>query len=307
MDETTQNTAGPIFSATKKGPVLEFTRDPHPGTSGYLVVEAPGVLVLFPKDGPREAAPDVEAGGRGSDRPDRDGQLRRAFSTLRSRVPASAWASSNQPYTDLVGLFRHLDGQAGVREDVSVYLDSYPAVRSAVEMLFTSVAMSARADWRSAPLEMRGVVARGWFLGRWIPTFLVLDGPVLRFVRGAAFRRQQGSTELLRAVRAFFSNRDFILLRHAFAHWSFLWSSDGVDSEIVGVGRSPGEHVRVSRGEADAFHIVTFALVEAIHEVFLESRPAEPFDYTEWQAGLWPEVGADQLSDRAMRLRGGSP
>lgn len=146
-------------------------------------------------------------------------------------------------------------------------------VASAAEMVFTSMAMSARGDWRSAPASLRGVAARGWFLGRWIPTFLVLDGPILRFLTSQAFRRVEGGADLLRAVRTFFSSRDFILLRHAFAHWSFSWSTDGVDSEIVGIGRSQSEEVRATRSEIDAFHIVTFALVEAINEVFLERRP----------------------------------
>jgi hypothetical protein len=94
----------------------------------------------------------------------------------------------------------------------------------------------------------------------------------MRFLTSGAFRRQTGSPTLLRAVRAFFSNRDFMLLRHAFAHWSFSWQTDGSDSAIVAHGRSAGEEVRVSRAEADSFHITTFALVEAVHEVFLEGR-----------------------------------
>jgi RNA polymerase sigma-70 factor (ECF subfamily) len=38
-------------------------------------------------------------------------------------------------------------------------------------------------------------------------------------------------------------------------------------AEIVVLGQSPSEEVRASRSEADAFHIITFALVEAIHDV----------------------------------------
>ena len=170
--------------------------------------------------------------------------------------------------------FDDLYSQTDVRADVSSYLGRNPSVGSAVEMLFTSIAMSARADWRATPVSVRGVAARGWFLGRWIPTFLVLDGPMMRFLNSEAFRRQTGSVVLLRAVRAFFSNRDFMLLRHAFAHWSFSWRTDGNDSEILALGRSPGEEVRLSRAEADAFHIITFALVEAVHGVFLEGRRA---------------------------------
>jgi hypothetical protein len=281
MDEPDDTADGPIFSATKKGAVVEFARDPHPGTDRYLVMEAPGLLVLIPHDkrGPQASVESVPS-ALPADRPDRDAHLRRAFGVLRDRISASVWTSSLHPFVDLTNEFRRLEGQASVREDVSAYLRANSSVCNAVEMLFTSIAMSARADWRAAPESMRSVVARGWFLGRWVPTFLVLDGPILRFLTSQAFRRQQGPAEMLRAVRAFFSNHDFMLLRHAFAHWSFSWSTDGVDSEIVAMGRSPSEEVRVSRSEADAFHIITFAVVEAIHDVFLESGPTRPLQRT---------------------------
>jgi len=265
----------PVFTVTKKGRFLELPRDPHPASDRYMAIEAPGMLVLFAKENNRaHLAVDtpVAPAPQSVREPDRDSHLRRAFGALSSRVASSPWTSSNQPYSAMVTAFDDLYSQAHVRADVSAYLGQNPSVGSAVEMLFTSVAMSARADWRATPASVRGVAARGWFLGRWIPTFLVLDGPIMRFLTSEAFRRQTGSPTLFRAVRAFFSNRDFMLLRHGFAQWSFSWRTDGSDSEIVALGRSPGEEVRVSRAEADAFHIITFGLVEAVHEVFLEGR-----------------------------------
>jgi hypothetical protein len=264
---------GPVFVAKKNGRSVEFSKDPHPGTDQYLVIEAPDVLVLFPRSTDPAVPPIRAHSSPSTDHPDRDAHLRRAFSTLATRVSPSLWVSSTQPYTDLVNSFRALHEQDPVRTDVAAYLATNPSVGSAVEMLFTSIAMSARADWQAVPASMRGVAARGWFLGRWVPTFLVLDGPILRYITSEALRRQSGSRAFLRAVRSFFSNRDFMLLRHAFAHWSFSWRTEGGDSAIVGLGRSPSEEVRVSRSEADAFHIITFALVEAVHDVFLEGRP----------------------------------
>jgi hypothetical protein len=240
-----------------------------------MAIEAPGMLVLFAKENnnpPRAGDEAVAAAVQPREKPDRDSHLRSAFAALNSRIASSPWTSSNQPYSDMVAAFDVLYSQTDVHADVSTYLGRNPSVDSAVEMLFTSVAMSARADWRATPVSVRGVAARGWFLGRWVPTFLVLDGPIMRFLTSEAFRRQTGSPALLRAVRAFFSNRDFMLLRHAFAHWSFSWRTDGSDSEIVALGRGPDEEVRFSRAEADAFHIITFALVEAVYEVFLEGR-----------------------------------
>jgi hypothetical protein len=39
----------PLFEATKNGRSLELARDPHPDGTGYVSVEAPDLLVLFPK------------------------------------------------------------------------------------------------------------------------------------------------------------------------------------------------------------------------------------------------------------------
>lgn len=267
----------PVFFATKKGKALRLERDPDPATKQYMVMDAPGMLLLFPKskngDKPVEL-PEFLQEPRSSNGIDRDAQLRRAFDALKSRVSQTVWAESAKPYSALIDGLRRLHGQDAVREDVSAYLSANPAVGNAIEMFFTSVAMSTRADWRASPTSMRGVMARGWFLDRWVPTFLVLDGPILRFLKSHAFRRQNGGYETLRAVRAFFEDRDFMRLRHAFAHWSFTWNVIADDSEIVGSGKTHGDEVRMLRSEVDAFHIITFAVVDAIYSVFMEKASA---------------------------------
>jgi hypothetical protein len=52
------------------------------------------------------------------------------------------------------------------------------------------------------------------------------------------------------------------------------------------------------------------ALIAALGEVqaerFVSLLTRAPFDYTKWQASLWPDVGVEELSRDAMRMRGGS-
>jgi hypothetical protein len=262
----------PMFSATKRGRNIQLSRDPHPDADGYLVVEAPGLLVLFSKERTESKEATRNHGPKKVERSDRDAQLRDAFLTLGSRVTSSLWSQSAKPHSELIAGFRALAEQPSVQQDVTEYLDEEPSVANSTQMLFTSLAMSTRADWRSVSAEFRGVAARGWFLGRWIPTFLVLDGPILEFLKSRAFRRQEGSREFLRAVRSFFDAENFMALRHAFAHWSFSWVADGNDSEIVAFSRSQSMEFRVSRKEVDAFHILTFAVVSAINDTFLRAR-----------------------------------
>lgn len=264
----------PFFLARKDGRRLELDRDPHPDATSYLAIETPEFLVLFPDGSP--AAFELLLAPEAPERAprDREAQLCHAFGVLKTRISQSPWTSSITPHADLVAALRKLADQPAVAEDVATFLSQNPDVASAAEMLFTSIAMSARADWRAAPPQVRGTAARGWFLGRWLPTFLVLDGPMLRFLKSPAFRRQNPAVPLLRSVRAFFDTKDFMLLRHAFAHWSFRWDRHDGESTIVGL-EGGGETVRATRSEIDAFHIITFAMIHALDEVFLrEGRRA---------------------------------
>ena len=49
------------------------------------------------------------------------------------------------------------------------------------------------------------------------------------------------------------------------------------------------------------------ALIAALGEVeaerFVSLLTRAPFDYTKWQANLWPDVGVEELSREAMRVR----
>jgi hypothetical protein len=78
---------GPVFTASKDGVTLRFSRDPHPGTEGYLVVEGLGLLVLFPNNRGDSELPSVLHQIEVPDRSDHDAQLRDAFQALGSRVP----------------------------------------------------------------------------------------------------------------------------------------------------------------------------------------------------------------------------
>lgn len=275
-----------LFDAVKNGSVLQLDRDPHPGTTRYLVIDAHGTLVLFPKEAqsPRTLPIDAPIPALPRARPDRDAHFRRAFDDLKPRISSTGWASSAHPYTDLLSGLHALAAQPAVAADIATYLDRDPSVENAVEMLFTSIAMSARADWRVASPDIRGVVARGWFLGRWVPTFLVLDGPILRFFNSSAFRQQNPPVPILREVRSFFKTADFMALRHAFAHWSFAWTVAERDSTIVGSIVKNDVHtetVRASRKEADAFHIITFGFIQALDDVFLRSRRTRSIEESE--------------------------
>lgn len=48
------------------------------------------------------------------------------------------------------------------------------------------------------------------------------------------------------------------------------------------------------------------ALGDVQAERFVSLLSRAPFDYTKWQRNLWPELGVDELSGAALKLRGAS-
>jgi hypothetical protein len=199
---------------------------------------------------------------------EKDAILCNAFTCLQARGIASAWSRSPQPFTDLKSECVLLMQDAGFRANLGTYLRAHTTLPRAVRMLFTSISMAARAKWQDAPDHIKAVVARGWFLGRWIPTFLIIDGPIGRFLAGddSPFKTCYGAQfPILTAAKEFLADRTFKLLRNGFAHWGFDWEVVGRDSFVIAYDWERDlPTAKLHQSEADAYHIVTFALVEAL-------------------------------------------
>jgi len=143
-------------------------------------------------------------------------------------------------------------------------------------MLFTCISMAARARWQDVPDEMKAITARGWFLGRWIPTFLIIDGPIGRFMTGedSPLKIHFGvETPVLTAAKEFLIERTFKLLRNGFAHWGFDWEVVANESFVVAYDWERDLPIaKLHQSEADAYHIVAFAIVEVLHDSMFRGR-----------------------------------
>ena len=116
-------------------------------------------------------------------------------------------------------------------------------------------------------------------MGRWLPTFLIIDGPIGRFIchkSSPLYAYIDDRFPLLAAARAFIGEKLFLQVRNGFAHWGFDWEVLNDDSYVVIYN---WEHdlpiARLHQREADAFHIAAFALIEIVDEVLVAQRPSE--------------------------------
>ena len=204
----------------------------------------------------------------------KDTAIQEAFLKLGTRIGSSSWSTSANPYSALRNECLSLSVDQVFANDLRKYLANHATVRRAFEMFFTIIAMAARAQWRDAPEHFRGIAARGWFLGRWIPTFLIIDGPVGRFIMGKdsplASRLTGDVSPMLASMRGFLNDRTFLLLRNGFAHWAFDWEVVGPDQYVVAYDYERDlPTAKLHLEEADAYHIIAFAIIEVLNEVFI--------------------------------------
>jgi hypothetical protein len=244
-----------------------------------LVPAAEGIVVLVPAalfgDGMAgERSPRTVASRAMHNSPEKDSQLAGAFLRLKGLVAESRWTASLTPYRDLVRLFATAADNPEVTEDLDTALQSLPSLVGTMETFFSAIAMAASAEWQRLPAAHQGAAARGWFIGRWLPTALVVDGPIVRFIRSPAFRRLDGENiEKVRAVRRFLGENAVVTFRHALAHWSFTWETRDDGSYVV-CHNACGKSLALHQEQADAIHILTFAIIAVLFDICL--RPLTP-------------------------------
>ena len=211
---------------------------------------------------------------------DKDKLLLKAFRDLEPRGFKSVWAKSASPFTELRNECESLMHNESFAKSIDEYLRLRSILRRSVEMFFTYIAMSARADWKKVPDAIRPITARGWFLGRWLPTFLVIDGPIGRFLNSPDSPLSHTlpiASPVLDSACVFLRNKDFYTLRNAFAHWGFDWETVGNESYIVAYNWEKDLPImKLHQKEADAYHIITFAIVEILHGTMINPHVVAP-------------------------------
>ena len=158
---------------------------------------------------------------------DKDQLLRLMLQGLTARGIARRWAQLDKPHTALVD-----ECQSIVKNPLRVdafrqYLRDNPSIQKTVLTFISHLAMATSVPWQSTPEVVRPVARWGWHIGRWLPTFLIVDGPLGRFLRNtdsplvAMLRTDHASFPVLSQARDAFMHDFFRQVRNGFGHWAF--------------------------------------------------------------------------------------
>jgi hypothetical protein len=207
---------------------------------------------------------------------DKDGLLRDLLKVLAGRGIAKKWATSQQPYTDILQECQTLMSDPIYQKEFSIYLKANPIIQETVETMLATFAMAANVKWRDIPMPVQILARRGWHINRWLPTFLIIDGPLGRFLKkqdsplNTLLRSEHKKYPTLAQARDVFNHDLFRKVRNGVGHWSFIWQEEKEGSQLVMIDWESGEtDVTITLLEAEALHLVAFSVIEVFDkEIF---------------------------------------
>lgn len=213
--------------------------------------------------------------------PQRQELARNLFGLLKARGIAAPWADCDDACEGIAEECRALMLDEDFRARLSGYLATNQVIRESIEAVVYHMAFSAGVDWSHAKPLLQPFARRGSSLARWLPTFLLIDGPLGRFLKSRPsplverLRTGHASFPLLCSARDAFNHDLFRKVRNGFAHWSFTWTEVGEEVRITTFHFESGEReAEVSALEAEALHFLSSLVTQFIELHLL--RPYSP-------------------------------
>jgi hypothetical protein len=198
------------------------------------------------------------------------------FTRLQARGIASTWASHKSPRSELALECQRLFADSDFRSRLSKYLKANPVIIESIETVLAQLAFSAGIHWEQAQPILHVLARRGQHLSRWLPTFLLVDGPLGRLLKQAPsplaeiLKSSHSSFPFLASARDAFNNDLFRKVRNGFAHWSFVWQDSGGSDQIQLFHFETGAmEAQVSLLEAEALHYLSATVIQSLDQELL--------------------------------------
>lgn len=188
---------------------------------------------------------------------------------------ALRWSESAAPFDDLYADCASITNNANNLEALRNYLTANPIIQDSLDMLLAYLAISSSVRWQDTSPALYPFSRMGWYLNRWLPTFLIVDGPLGRIFKAPdsplykLLRSEHRLYPTLCQARDLINHDTFRLVRNGFGHWSFRWQQTQLDPPNIEMvnWETGATTIKIDLNFAEALHLASFAVFEAMAKV----------------------------------------
>ncbi len=180
------------------------------------------------------------------------------------------WLAMPKPYGMLIADCRKLLEDAAFRNELILYLEKRPNLRTSTEMFF-AYAMVAESKKNATMIEQHW-----WYLSCWFPTFLIIDAPIGRFLGvkkddnlPSPLKSHISSCPALNSAKEFIETPSFKEFRNGLAHWNFEWADENENIVIYGDNASP--KTKLHYKTVEAYHTIAISLIRVLNSELITS------------------------------------
>lgn len=166
-----------------------------------------------------------------------------------------------------------------VQKNFAKYLHENPSVQRSVSSFISYLAAvsSLKPHMVTGPAAI--VAPEGARIASWVPTYLVIDGPLGRVLRepdsplNIVLRSQYNDFPVLCEARDLFNSQVFNDVRNAVGHWSFSLEVHNIqEANLVCYDYPSGKQtIKISREIAEALHFVSFTIIFSLDKYIFSS------------------------------------
>ncbi len=184
---------------------------------------------------------------------------------------AERWSESKTPYSDLERECVDIGTDSEFALKFRHYFDLNPIIYLSVHSLLAHITVAANFKVEHVSGVQQILVPTGIRIARWLPTFLLISGPLGTFLRS----KQSPMHELLTKnyekypnlveARKSFNHDLFRCVRNGLGHWAFDLRNDERGDRLVCFDEKTSKQtVDISFFEVEALHMLSFSVVECL-------------------------------------------
>ena len=197
--------------------------------------------------------------------------LQELLKFLAQRKLVRQWAQSSTPFADLQQDCYRLAQNESHISVIAAYLEQSPIIQLTVTTYLQHMLVASNSRATDVPMPGQLIARQGVWIGRWMPNFLIVNGPLSRFLTSPEsplnriLRTEHKTYPTLACSRDLYNSQLFRHVRNGVAHWAFSFQNENNEERLVCYDFESGKQtVSVPVLVAEALNMASYSVIECL-------------------------------------------